>query len=361
MNKMVLVAAAGVVIVAGGILIKEASAPDPGDRAAMMRGGFSVAVESTVVERVSWTVTAEAVGTAYANESVEITSNVSDTVKSVHFEDGQRVEAGSVLVVLNHNEEDAELQVSKANLAEQTREVKRLSGLVQSKSVSQSLLDERLTAQETAKYRLAAVEARLKDRYIKAPFSGVLGLREVSIGSYVSPGRVITTLDDIETIKLDFSIPAIYLGYLKPNLDVSAVSPAFPDKVFAGKIATIDSRINEIDRSLKLRAVIPNPDMLLRPGMLLHIEMVLDVRDTIVVPESSIVQEQDKHYVYVIEGEEKKVAKRQVVEIGVRKPGQVEILSGLTEGQHIISRGTNTVREGRPVRIVNQEPEQPAS
>lgn len=362
MKKSFLIVFAICVVLVGGIAIKEMlSSPQqqggPGRMGGMggMGGPPAVAVEAEEVLEVTWRVTAEAVGTTFANESVDITSKVSDVVESIHFKDGQRVKRGDILVVLSHSEEDAALQVAKINLAEQERETKRLSGLMATNAVSQNMLDERMTQRDTAKFQVEAVEARIRDRYIRAPFDGVLGIREVSLGSYISPGRLITTLDDVDTIKLDFSVPATNLEHLKMGMEVFATTPALSGRRFTGKIASIDSRVNVIDRSLRLRADLPNKDFSIKPGMLMHVVIVLANRQALTVSETAIVQEKDKHYVYVISSMDKPTARLQEVQIGTRKPGVVEVASGLQAGDMVISRGTNTVRDGGSVIIVNKD------
>ncbi len=356
MKKPIIFVVVIVVVLIAGIVIKEYSSSATRGGNGMGRPSMAAPVEVEVVKSIPWSVQTEAVGTAYANESIEVTSNVSDTIASIYFEDGQRVKKGDVLLILNHNEEDAELQAAKATLEEEEREVKRLTGLMVSRSVSQSLLDERLTKAETAKFRVVAIEARLKDRTIRAPFNGVLGLRQVSVGSYISPGKVITTLDDLDTIKLDFSIPAVSIGHLQEGMSIAATTPAYPDKVFLGNVSTIDSRVNAIDRSIKLRAVIANSEHSIKPGMLMHVSIKSPEHEALVISESAIVQNREKHFVYVVnEKEGKKIAQLKEVTIGLRKSGVVEILTGLETGQSIISRGTNTVRNNGPVNIVEAQ------
>ena len=356
MKKPIVVVVIVVVVLLAGIFVKEYLSSSTRGGNGMGRPPMTAPVEVEVVKSIPWSVQTEAIGTAYANESIEVTSSVSDTIASVHFDDGQRVKKGDVLIILNHNEEDAELQASKATLQEEEREVKRLTGLMASRSVSQSLLDERLTQAETAKFRVVAIEARLKDRFIRAPFNGVLGLRQVSVGSFISPGKVITTLDDLDTIKLDFSIPAVSIGHLQEGMSIIAKTPAYPSKEFSGKVSTIDSRVNAIDRSIKLRAEITNPEHTLKPGMLMHVTIHSPDREALVITESAIVQNRDKHFVYVVKDEEgKKIAQLQEVTIGLRKSGVVEILTGLEAGQSIISRGTNTVRNNGPVNVLESQ------
>jgi membrane fusion protein, multidrug efflux system len=350
MKKPVVIAWSLGAVLAAALIIKETSQPQGGT--ALRRTPAVTAVEVATVQPRVMDLRAEAVGTAHARESVLITASVSDTIDAIYFEDGQPVEQGDVLAVLNHNEEEAELKAAQATLAEQQREVKRLRGLIATNAVSQSLLDERLTLQETAEHRVAAAQARLRDRTIRAPFAGVLGLRQVSPGALVSPGTVITTLDAIQTMKLDFAVPAIHLGRLAPGQTVRARSPAFPGREFTGKVMSIDSRVNEVDRSIQVRAELPNSDGAIKPGLLLHVELIFAQRETLTVPESAIVPMRDRHYVYRLDGEPPRPS-LQEVSIGVRRPGVVEIVAGLEAGQRIVSRGTHTINPKSVLNIVN--------
>lgn len=350
MKKPVIIAVGLGVVLIAALVIKETSQTQSGP--GMRRGPGATAVEVARVQSQVMALRAEALGTAYARESVSLTANVTDTVESIHFSDGQRVKKGDVLLVLNQNEEEAELRSAQANLAEQEREVKRLQGLIQSNSISQSLLDERLTLKETAEHRVAAVQARLRDRTIRAPFAGVLGLRQVSPGTLVSPGTVITTLDATETMKLDFAVPAIHLGMLEIGQTVQATSPALPERAFEGRVVSIDSRVNEVSRSIMVRAELANADNAIKHGLLLHVEVVFANRETLTVPESAIVPIQDRHYVYrVLDGEPVRAEMREV-KIGVRQPGIVEVVTGVEADDRVVSRGTHIINPNSVLNIV---------
>ena len=353
MNKVWIIGGSVITLLVAALAFKELGQQNNNGPNGRGPNEIPVEVKTVVPELIQ--VRAESVGTAYARESVEITANVSDTIESIHFEDGQQVKQGDILVVLTHNEEDAELKAAQANLAEQEREVKRLQGLIASKSVSQNALDERLTMRETAEHRVESARARLRDRYIRAPFSGVLGLRQVSPGTLVSPGRVITTLDDTATMKLDFSLPAIHLDALQRSKTVEASSPALGDALIEGKVVSIDSRVNEVDRSIKVRAEVPNKDNRIKHGMLLHVNLLLSNHEGLTVPENAVVQMRDEHFVYkVIEGEDIR-AQLQAVEIGVRQPGKVEVLSGVSNGDRVVTRGASLLSDNRRIRIVSSE------
>lgn len=352
MKKNALAIAGLVAVVLAGIVWKEA---DRSASAPSMRfGPGATPVEVALVQPRLLEVRAEAVGTAYARESITITSNVSDIVESVHFHDGQIVKRGDVLVILSKSEQEAELKAAQANLAEQEREVKRLQGLIQTRAVSQNQLDERITQRDTAIHRVAAAEARLHNRIIRAPFDGVLGLRQVSPGTLVTPGTAITTLDDTLMMKLDFGVPSIHLGSLQLGQQVEARSPAFPNRIFSGQVTSVDSRVNEVDRSVKVRAELPNPEGIIKHGMLLHVDLVFSHREALLVPESALVPIRDRQYVYVVSDDELPRAQMREVEIGERRPGLVEIVAGLEAGQMVVSRGTHVVRANGPLSIVGR-------
>ena len=202
----------------------------------------------------------EALGTARANESVVLTARVTETVRRLFFEDGQWVDAGAILAELESGEERAQLAEAQANLADARMRFERVADLAERGTESQSRYDEVRTALEAAEARVAEVEARLSDRRIRAPFAGKLGLREVSPGTLLQPGDRITTLDDIDRIKLEFSVPETFFAMLEPGLAVETQSASYPDRVFLGRIAAVDSRIDPETRSVRVRAEIDNPD-----------------------------------------------------------------------------------------------------
>lgn len=291
----------------------------------------------------------EAVGTAKSNESVTITAKVTETVSRVSFEDGQIVQAGDILVELTDQEESATLAEAHAGLREAQQEYERTVDLVRRGNAAESRLETAQAARDRAQARISAVEARLADRLIKAPFAGLLGLRTVSVGTLVTPGVAITTLDDISIIKLDFDVPEGFLPALKVGQLVEARAAAYPGKVFSGKVAVVDTRIDPNTRSFTVRAELPNPDALLRPGMLLTVEVIKDRRRSLMVPEEAIVPLDTRAFVYRVTPERK--VERVQIEMGARRPGRVEVLSGIAEGDRVIVQGTNRVRQGSTVTL----------
>ncbi|GGW80402.1 efflux RND transporter periplasmic adaptor subunit [Alteromonas halophila] len=307
-------------------------------------------VRVATVTRQSFPVTIEALGTATANESVSITAQVTDTVHSIHFDDGDTVAAGALLVQLNNDEEKARIDELKANIAEAQRQRDRIQNLRQSSAASEQLLDEQQARVEALTAQLDVARAQLQDLQIAAPFAGLLGIREISKGSLVRPADIITTLDDISVIKVDFSVAERHLASLSAGQRISATSAAYPQASFEGKVSTIGSRVDPVTRSVMVRALIDNADSRLRPGMLLTIVVEKRVLDTLVIPEKALVPVQDKQFVFVLEGD---TVTQQAVTIGIRKPGQVQVTEGLDEGSQIVTEGTLRVRDGSRVSVLN--------
>ena len=207
------------------------------------------------VKKTFFTDRIEALGTLRANESVELTASVIEKVNALYFEDGNRVADGDFLVEMTSAEEHAQLEEARALTVEADRQYRRVKSLAAQGTAARSLLDERRRQQETARARLSAIESRLSDRLIKAPFAGVVGLRNISVGALIEPGDIITTLDDDSVMKLDLSVPDVYLARLKPGLTVIARTRTYKDREFKGEVRSIDSRIDEVSRSVVVRVL----------------------------------------------------------------------------------------------------------
>lgn len=294
----------------------------------------------------------EALGTLKANESVQISSSITETVGAVYFDDGDRVAAGKLLVEMTSDEEHAQLEEARATVDEARRQYERVQSLEKMGTAAASLLDERRRDWDTAKARLGAIESRLADRLIKAPFAGVLGLRNVSVGALVEPGDLITTLDDDSVMKLEFPIPSIHLGALHAGLAVSATSAAFGEREFRGDVRAVDSRIDPVTRSILIRARLPNADRALKPGLLMRVELHANPRDSIAIPEEALTGLGDKQYVFVVDPAHENLVERREVRLGGRTPGVAEIVAGLKAGEQVITQGTTKVKPGDRVSIL---------
>jgi membrane fusion protein, multidrug efflux system len=326
-----------------------------GNGAPAGRGEQSVVpVVAIEIERKAWIDTIQALGTAQANESVSITAKVTETVARVGFSDGDQVEAGQVLVALTDRAEVAQLEEAQAAFVEAQRQYQRTAELVQQGMLNVSALDQQIAARDAARARSEGIRARLSDRVITAPFAGVLGLRRVSTGTLVTPGTVITTLDDVSRIKLDFSLPETFLGSVSQGQTVSARAAAFPEREFEGVVSSIDSRVDPVTRAITVRAEVPNPEGRLRPGMLLTVTVYSAPRQSLVVPELALVQVGARHFLYRIDEEER--ARQIEVRVGARRSGEVELLGGVNEGDVIVVEGTVRLRDGS--RVSRVEPAQ---
>lgn len=317
--------------------------------------GNAVAVIALPVKAERLTSQINALGTARANEAVEITSKASNIVTVIRFEDGQRVQRGQVLLELDSVQARADLAAAEAASAESASQVKRSRELIATKVISDAQFDTLEATMKANEARVASARSRVEDTIIRAPFSGRVGLRRVSVGSLVNPGTIITTLDDISVIKVDFSVPENFLSGLREGLTVAATAAAFPGREFAGKVSGVDSRIDPVSRSVTVRANVPNADLSLKPGMFLNVTLSRDSHEALVVPEAALVPEQSRQFLFVVEDGR---AVRREVRIGRRQPGRVEIVDGLRIGEVVIVEGTQKVREGGSVRIVDRQPQQ---
>ncbi len=293
----------------------------------------------------------DAIGTVRAFESAEISPNVTEAVTQLSFNDGDFVKKGALLAMLSDAEEQAMLASAKATLAEEQREIERLRNLVKDGAAPEARLEERKTLADIAKQKILEAEARLTDRRITAPFDGWVGLRRISVGALVSPSTVITTLDKIDVVKIDFSVPETYLGSVKAGTVIAARTDTDRERQYQGKVSHLDSRIDPVTRSIPTRAEVPNPDLALKPGMLVMVRLVVEPKMSLSVPERALVPIGSKAFIFALQGDQ---VKRLEVKIGRRKPGYVEILSGLTDGQTIIADGLVGLLDGATVKVAGE-------
>ena len=296
----------------------------------------------------------ESVGTAKANESVDLTAKATETIGSISFEDGQKVPKGYILAELTNREQTADLNAARASLNELERALSRSKELAAKGYVTGANLDAAKAARDSAAARVTATQSRITDRTIRAPFAGVLGLRKVSVGTLVRPGDLITTLDDISKIKVDFTVPEAQLSAIKKGGSVRAIVAAFPERKFSGTIESIDTRIDPVSRTISVRAIIPNTDGALMPGMLMTMGIESNKRTALAVPEQSLVPIESKQYVFIVAAD--KTVERREVKTGTREPGFVEILSGARIKENVVVDGTLRLRPGATVKFADDKP-----
>lgn len=312
------------------------------------RGARSTPVQAHTVATSRQANIIESIGAARANQAITLVSAQSDYIKNIYFDDGEKVKKGQLLIELQDAEEKTRVKELEILLKEENRKLKRLQQLAKTQATARSALDEQEASYEATKTQLASAKIKLSEMKLYAPFSGTLGLREVSKGTFVNSNTEITTLDDTSIIKTDFNVPEKYLAQLSVGMTVSASSPAYPTKTFSGQVSHIASRIDSATRSVKITASFDNQDNALRTGMLLYTQLELSAENTLMVPEKSLIPQQEKHFVYVIN--DGAVEKRQVT-IGLRRGGWVAIGNGLNEGEVVVTEGIIKVRPGSQVTV----------
>jgi membrane fusion protein (multidrug efflux system) len=315
-------------------------------------GGRGQAVEAAIVAQRSFSDQINVLGVARGRRSVNVTSNTSELITGVLFTDGQRVAAGTPLVQLQAREEDAGIIQARANVVQAEREYERYRVLAERGIAPRVTAELAQTTLDTARASLSAAEARRGDRVIRAPFAGTLGLSTVTAGTLISPGAVITTLDDITVIRVDFPVPERYIGVLRPGLSITATADAYGNEPFSGRIALVDTRINETTRAVTARAEFPNPGGRIRPGMLMRVAIQQGQRTTPAVPEAAVQYEGDGAFVYrIAAGDKGSTAQRVEVETGAVEGGFVEIVSGLNANDRVVAGGLNRIQPNAPVTV----------
>ncbi|RYG02430.1 MAG: efflux RND transporter periplasmic adaptor subunit, partial [Caulobacteraceae bacterium] len=307
----------------------------PGGRGPGGPGGGGMVTQVAAVEATpkTFNVKIEALGTLEPRERVVLTANAADRVTGVFFEDGQRVAKGKVLMTLVNDQENSELDSARATLANAKLVFERNQRLAQNDAIAQLELERTRAVYEAALANVGTVQARLRDRVTTAPFSGVLGFRQVSTGAYVSPGQVVATLIDDSQMRLEFGVPSIYVGDLKNGLPISATTKDVIGRTFTGTLTSIDNAIDPTTLAVKVRATLPNKDGALRAGTSMTVTLSSQPRTSLSIPEISVIAEGSKTFVYVVDSTRQPavVAKTELT-LGTRERGSVEVINGLKSG-----------------------------
>ena len=350
----------GLMIIAAVLKIAFADDQGAGAPGGGRRGGQEVS-QATVTER-QFSDQIRVLGVARGLKSVNITSSTTELVTRVLFSDGQVVSAGAPLVELQALEEDAAIIEARANLNQAQREYDRYKALADRGVAPRVLLEQAETALETARASVQAAQARRGDRVIRAPFAGTLGLTTVTPGTLINPGAVIATLDDTSTVRVDFPLPERYLSLLRPGASITATADAYGAEPFQGRIALIDTRVNETTRAATARAEFANPGGRIRPGMLLRVAVQQGQRQAPAAPEAAVQYEGAGAFVYRIAGGQNgSTAQRVEVETGAVENGFVEILSGVEPGDRIVGSGLNRIQPGAPISVPAAKAQQGAA
>lgn len=289
------------------------------------------------------------VGTAKAKDSVVLSANVTENIKEIYFTDGQKVKKGDIIIELSSGEESASLKAAQEIEKEKKQQFERSQALFQKKIVAEAKLEQDTSDFKEAQANVEKAKATLADRLIIAPFDGVLGLKNVSVGALVTPGTPIVNLEDIDEIKIDFDLSEKFIGQVKEKQTITAYSEAYPNEKFKAKILSLDSQIDPVTRTFKARAVIKNEDHRLKAGMFLLITLIAEKKETLFIPEISTLAEGDEKYAF-------KVSKGNILEkikigIGYRLKGKIVVLKGLKENDLIVYEGIKLCRPGEKIEI----------
>ncbi|MEZ5648999.1 MAG: efflux RND transporter periplasmic adaptor subunit [Burkholderiaceae bacterium] len=324
-------------------------------------GGGARATVVTVTKAVGRDIEDQvtAVGSLLAAQSVMVKPEIAGRIDAVGVSDGQSVKAGTEMFRLDRSVTEAELAQARAELGLARANLKRTTNLASQAFVSERSRDEARSNVEVLEARLQVVQARLDKTRIRAPFDGVVGLLEVSLGDYVQAGAPLVRLDDLSTLKLDMRVPERLFSRLRTGLPIRVGFDAYPGREFTAQVETIDARLDDSGRSVIIRGRVENGDRLLRPGMFARARLVIGRRENaVMVPEATIVPDAEGQFVYRVDGG---MAKRVAVSLGAREDGLIEVLDGLAIGDTVVLAGQINLRGAQaPVRIVEPQAEQSA-
>jgi membrane fusion protein (multidrug efflux system) len=322
--------------------------------AAAPKGPPPIIVEAAKVTTVKLPQGLSAVGSLRSDETVILRPEIAGRVAQIGFREGERVSKGQMLVKLDDSVQLADVARARANLTLSKTKHDRSQDLRTKGFLSEQALDETLNNLKVAQADAELMEARISKTTIRAPFSGTIGLRQVSVGDYVKEGQDMVNLESIDPLKVDFRVPELALSQVKDSQTIQITLDAIPDKAYDGRVFAINPLIDANGRAIVIRAQVPNKDGKLRPGMFARVKLFTSgSKDTLVVPEESLFPLGDDKYVYkVVEGK----AMRQKIDIGQRREGRVEVVNGLGPDDVVVTAGVIKLREGAPVAIANSAP-----
>lgn len=311
-------------------------------------------IEATEVRHEQWKTRVAAVGTLNARDGIDLKNEVEGVIETIHVDSGQRVKEDDLLVSINDDVEQADMESLRAQKALAEANFDRTNRMWEKKTASEREYDDASSALQVAQANLAQVRARIAKKNIRAPFDGVLGIRNVSKGQYVAPGTKLFSLQDYSLIYADFSVPEGNFPKINPGLEVQFEVSAYPERTFIGEVQAIEAKVDEATRSISVRAHLENEEGLLLPGMYADIFLVLDEPvSRLLVPATAITFSSFGDSVFVVEQNEQgqAIAQRVPVTTGEQRGDLVEILSGLDGDELVVQAGTNKLKNGTPVSI----------
>lgn len=316
--------------------------------------GMATAVELVPVSVVSLSLDASAVGSLRSNESVTLRPETAGRIAAIGFRDGSPVRRGDVLVALDDATQAAELAQARANLELARATFRRSEELFARKFISSQALDSAAASLRVQQATLALAEAKLSKMRVRAPFSGIVGIRNIAVGDYVKEGQALINLEDLRTLKVDFSLPESTLPRLRPGQPIEIVADALPGERFAATLDAIDPLVDANGRAVACLARLDNAAGKLRPGMFVRARLIFEAREgALMIPEQALVADPQQAFVFtVVDGRAKKV----LVKTGLRRAAQVEIVDGLRAGDVVVAAGQMKLRDGAAVREAGAPP-----
>jgi membrane fusion protein, multidrug efflux system len=317
-------------------------------------GAGSVTVEAVKVATTSLPQTITAVGSLRSDESVILRPEVAGRISSIAFQEGQRVAKGAQLIRLDTAVPQAEVQQARANMVLAKNKFDRAVDLAKSNYISGQARDEAENNLKVAEAALQLSEAKLAKMDLRAPFSGIIGLRSVSVGDYVKEGADLVNLESIDPLKVDFRVPEVYMRQVQVGQSLQVQLDALPGKTFEGKVFAVNPLIDAAGRAVVIRAMVRNPDTSLRPGMFARVRLITrNAQDALVLPEQALVPQGDQQFVFRIQDGK---AVRTKVDVGQRRDAMVEILNGVAKDDVVVTAGQLKLRDGAPVTVAGAAP-----
>ncbi len=336
----------------GGYWLGSLASPKPQNKSATQANSAppAITVEAGKVAQISLPQGITAVGSLRSDESITLRPEVAGRISEILFKEGQRVAQGTVLVRFDASVQRAEFEQAKANLQLNKSKFERAVDLQKKGFISSQAREEAENHYRVSEAAAELANAKLSKLVLRAPFSGIVGLRTVSVGDYVKDGQDIVNLEGIDPLKVDFKVPEIYLKQVAVGQALQIGLDAFPNQIYEGKVFAINPLVDANGRSIVIRAVIKNGEARLRPGMFARVRLLFsDHRDSLVVSEQALIPVGDDQYVFkVVDGR----AQRVKIDIGQRRAGRVEVLQGLKSDDMVVTAGQLKLRDGAPVKVV---------
>ena len=333
---------------------KKAPVPVKGGPGGGKGGGFSIQVVAVPVRQQPVIESVALVGSVTANEFVEIKAEGDGTVQEIQFAEGQRVQKGAVLVLLDEAKARASLVEAQANLKLSITRYDRTSQMLKERLISQQEYDQAFATMSVSEAAVSLRQRVLQDMKVLAPFSGFTGARQISPGQVIARSTALTSLVDLDTVKIEVNVPERYLSQIKIGQALSFKVAAFPAETFQGEVYFISPQLDISTRTVLVKAKVSNVNAKLRGGMFANLDLRLRLRDSaLVIPEPALMNNGDRVSVFVVDGSNR--AQLRPIQLGVRLAGLAEVTQGLQVGETVIVEGVQKLAPGMPVKLAPPE------